>query len=80
MEEEGAQGTRCALPILKGHGSAIEIPRRPGFTQVQRLARHIAILLDLYRLIGSKVVILGIADSRRDMQALLERSLIGRSQ
>ena len=65
---------------MKGHGSAIEIPRRPGFTQVQRLARHIAILLDLYRLIGSKVVILGIADSRRDMQALLERSLIGRSQ
>lgn len=40
------------------------------------------ILLDTYRLIyrviGSKVVILVIADGRRDMQALLERRLLGR--
>lgn len=40
------------------------------------------ILLDpyrlIYRVIGSKVVILVIADGRRDMQALLERRLLGR--
>lgn len=40
------------------------------------------ILLDpyrlIYRVIGSKVVILIIADGRRDMQALLERRLLGR--
>lgn len=40
------------------------------------------ILLDPYRLIyrvtGGKVVILVIADGRRDMQALLERRLLGR--
>lgn len=40
------------------------------------------ILLDpyrlIYRIIGSKVFILVIADGRRDMQALLERRLLGR--
>lgn len=40
------------------------------------------ILLDpyrlIYRVIGSKVVILVIADGRRDMQALLERRLLCR--
>ncbi|MGE7471962.1 type II toxin-antitoxin system RelE/ParE family toxin [Bosea sp. NPDC003192] len=40
------------------------------------------ILLDpyrlIYRVIGSKVVILVIADGRRDMQALLERRLLSR--
>jgi toxin ParE1/3/4 len=40
------------------------------------------ILLDpyrlIYRVIGSKVFILVIADGRRDMQALLERRLLGR--
>lgn len=40
------------------------------------------ILLDTYRLLyrvsGSRVVILVIADGRRDMQALLERRLLGR--
>lgn len=40
------------------------------------------ILLDpyrlIYRVIGSKVFILVIADDRRDMQALLERRLLGR--
>ncbi len=40
------------------------------------------ILLDpyrlIYRVIDSKVVILVIADGRRDMQALLERRLLGR--
>lgn len=40
------------------------------------------ILLDpyrlIYRVISSKVVILVIADGRRDMQALLERRLLGR--
>jgi len=40
------------------------------------------VLLDPYRLIyrvsGEKVVILLIADGRRDMQALLERRLLGR--
>ena len=32
----------------------------------------------IYRLVGSKVFILVIADGRRDMQALLERRLLGR--
>jgi toxin ParE1/3/4 len=40
------------------------------------------ILLDpyrlIYRVVGSMVVILLIADGRRDMQALLERRLLGR--
>lgn len=40
------------------------------------------ILLDpyrlIYRVIGSKVFVLVIADGRRDMQALLERRLLGR--
>jgi toxin ParE1/3/4 len=40
------------------------------------------ILLDpyrlIYRVVGRKVVILVIADGRRDMQALLERRLLGR--
>lgn len=40
------------------------------------------VLLDpyrlIYRVIGSKVFILVIADGRRDMQALLERRLLGR--
>ncbi|MGN6095611.1 MAG: type II toxin-antitoxin system RelE/ParE family toxin [Bosea sp. (in: a-proteobacteria)] len=40
------------------------------------------ILLDpfrlIYRVIGRKVVIFVIADGRRDMQALLERRLLGR--
>lgn len=40
------------------------------------------ILLDwyrlIYRVIGSKVVILIIAGGRRDMQALFERRLLGR--
>jgi toxin ParE1/3/4 len=40
------------------------------------------ILLDpyrlIYRVIGRKVVVLVIADGRRDMQSLLERRLLGR--
>jgi toxin ParE1/3/4 len=40
------------------------------------------VLLDpyrlIYRVIGSKVFILIVADGRRDMQALLERRLLGR--
>jgi toxin ParE1/3/4 len=55
------------------------LPQEPDALGIREFRQ---VLLDPYRLIyrvaGSTVVILLIADGRRDMQALLERRLLGR--
>lgn len=85
-EHRSAEAAEALLDALLETIQALErFPQRGSIPrELERLGirEFRQVLLDPYRLIyrtiGSKVFILVIADGRRDMQALLERRLLGR--
>lgn len=82
----GADAARALLDGLVARAEALErFPEREGVPEeLDRLGIRTFRQLVLppyrivYRVVGQEVLILLIADGRRDMQALLERRLLGR--
>lgn len=85
-EHRSADAAEALLDAFLGKIHTLErYPERgsvPGELDALGIREFRQVLLDPYRLIyrvlGRKVFILVIADGRRDMQALLERRLLGR--